>query len=115
MDATTYRWDEIAEDNPIALLTRRTLYGEKMMVARVRLEKGCHVAPHHHDSEQIAIVMSGSCVWLMGEERTPVPMKGGEVMVLPSNVVHGLDVLEDTEIIDVLSPIGPMGVDKQGK
>jgi len=113
MDATTYRWSDIATDNPINLLTRQSLYGEKMMVARVRLEKGCHVATHHHDSEQIAIVVSGHVRWRMGQEEHPVEMRGGEIMVLPSNVVHGLDVLEDAEIIDILSPIGPMGVDRQ--
>jgi len=86
-----------------------------MLVARVRLAAGCHVAPHRHDSEQIAIVLSGHVRWLMGEERRPVEMRGGEVMVLLTNVVHGLDVLEDAEIVDVLSPIGPMGVDSQGR
>jgi quercetin dioxygenase-like cupin family protein len=40
-------------------------------------------------------------------------MSGGEALVLPANVPHGVDVLEDTEIIDVLTPIGLMGVDKQ--
>ncbi|MEA2554578.1 MAG: hypothetical protein QOJ65_2754 [Fimbriimonadaceae bacterium] len=91
--------------------------GEKMMVARVHLEKGCHVATHFHESEQIAIVVSGRVRWGLGGEGTPerreVEMRGGEVMLLPSNVPHSVDALEDTEIIDVLSPVGPMGVDSQ--
>src|SRR5579884_1897464 len=103
MDATSHCWTDIAEDNPIALLTRRSLTGEKMMVARVKLEKGCHVQRHRHESEQISILLSGHVRWFVGEEGSPedrfIEMRGGEVLVLPSNVWHGLDTLEDTEVI----------------
>lgn len=117
MDATAFRWPEIDEDHPIEFLYRRMIKGEKMLVARVRLEKGCKVATHFHDSEQIAIVLSGRVRWGLGAEGSPerreLEMKGGEVMLLPSNVPHSVDALEDTEIIDVLSPVGLMGVDRQ--
>jgi len=119
MDATKFTWSEIDEDNPIALLTRKCIKGERMLVAEVKLMKGCHVAQHHHESEQIAIMLSGKVVWGIGEAGSPeyrkVPLSGGEVMVLPSHVVHSVDVLEDSVIVDVLTPIGPMGVDSQGR
>lgn len=112
-----YRWSEIGQDNPIQDLHRRRLSGEKMLVAWVNLTKGCHVASHQHESEQIAIVLSGKARWTLGTEGTAecyqVETGGGEVMVLPSNFPHGVDALEDTEIIDVLSPPGAMGVDSQ--
>ena len=117
MDATVFKWPEVAEDHPIEFLYRRLIKGEKMMVARVRLEKGCHVATHFHESEQIAVVMSGHVRWGVGAEGSAewreVEMMGGEVMLLPSNVPHSVDALEDSEIIDVLSPVGLMGVDRQ--
>ncbi|AIE86219.1 cupin domain-containing protein [Fimbriimonas ginsengisoli] len=117
MDATLFRWNEVAEDNPIPLLTRRTVKGERMMAARVRLEPGCVVAEHRHESEQIAVVLSGHVRWGLGEKGTPgfryQEMRGGEVMVLPSNFPHSLEVYEAAEIIDFLTPIGPMGVDSQ--
>lgn len=88
-----------------------------MLVAWVNLTKGCNVATHSHESEQIAIVLSGRVRWIIGAEgstdRYEVEMGGGEAMVLPSNVPHGVVALEDTEIIDVLSPPGAMGVDSQ--
>lgn len=119
MEATIFSWPNVSEDNPIDLLHRRKIQGEKMLVARVHLEKGCHVATHSHESEQIAIVLSGRVRWGLGAEGSPerreVEVCGGEVMVLPSNVPHSVDALEETEIIDVLSPIGPMGVDSQGR
>jgi len=117
MDATDFRWDDVADDNPIRLLTRRIVKGEKAMVARVFLEKGCHVATHHHESEQIAIIISGEVLWKVGEPGSPefreAILYGGQVMVVPSNVPHSVDAIEDTLIFDVLSPIGPMGVDSQ--
>jgi len=117
MDATATNWDDVSEDNPIALLTRRKVLGEKMLVARVSLAKGCHVAKHNHPSEQIAIHISGQVHWRLGEEGMPgyreQVLGAGDVLVLPSGVWHSVDALEDTLIIDVLSPIGPMGVDSQ--
>ena len=117
MKAVPFRWSEIESDHPIALLHRKSIHGEKSLVARVTLEPGCHVAPHHHDSEQIAIVLSGKVVWSLGDpgggEVEKLEMSGGEVLHLPSRVWHGVDALELTEIIDILSPPGPMGVDRQ--
>lgn len=39
----------------------------------------------------------------------------GQVVLLPSNCLHGVETLEDSLLIDVLSPPGPMGVDSQGE
>ncbi len=117
MNAVPYRWDEIEEDHPIALLHRKMIHGEQMLVARVRLEKGCHVEVHQHISEQVAVVLSGHARWTigLGADAHTREMRGGEVLHLPSNVPHGIDALEGTEIIDVLSPPGLMGVDRQGR
>jgi quercetin dioxygenase-like cupin family protein len=117
MEAKAYRWSEVEEDNPIALLTRRKVLGEQMLLAKVHLAKGCHVALHSHVSEQMAIIVAGHVRWTLGADGDPgqyqLEMKGGEVLHLPSSLWHGVDALEDTDIIDVLSPPGAMGVDSQ--
>lgn len=111
MQAVAYRWSDIEPDNPIALLTRQRIQGDQMLVANVKLDKGCVVAVHQHASEQIAIIVSGHVCWTVdGQE---LEMRGGEVLVLRSNVPHGVLALEETHIIDVLSPPGAMGVDNQ--
>ena len=86
-----------------------------MLVAKVRLLKGCEVKVHQHDSEQISVMIDGVAKWTVGTEKREIIMRAGEVMVLPSNVPHGVEVIEDAEYIDILSPIGPMGVDSQRK
>lgn len=84
-----------------------------MLAACVELKQGCVVAVHSHPSEQIAIVVSGRVRWTIGSQSEQVEMSGGEVLVLPSNVLHGVEALEDTLIFDILSPPGAMGVDSQ--
>lgn len=117
MQATVHSWDKVKGDNPVARLSRRIVSGEKAMVARVELEPGCEVATHHHEMEQIACVMSGRVLWRLGEPGAPdyreEEVVGGQVVVLPSNVPHGVTAFEQTVIFDVLSPPGAMGVDKQ--
>ena len=119
MDNLVSRWADIAPDNPVPLLYRQMITGDKILVAMVKLEPGCKVALHHHDSEQIAYVMSGRVLWGLGEPGTPerreFEMVGGEVLHLPSNLPHEVLAIEETRILDMLSPPGPMGVDRQGK
>jgi quercetin dioxygenase-like cupin family protein len=117
MIAAAIKWSEVAPDFPIAKLSRQLVQGSQMLLANVRLEKGCVVALHQHVSEQMAIVLSGHVMWTVGADTDPdqqkIEMRGGEVMRLPGNVWHGVEALEDTHIIDVLSPPGAMGVDSQ--
>jgi len=117
-DAKIYRWSEITEDHPIALLARKQIWADRILVAQVHLDKGCYVAPHSHESEQVAYMVSGRAHWWIGEEgsakRHELFTTGGEVLHLPSNIVHSVEALEDCEIIDLLSPPGKMGIDSQG-
>ena len=118
MNATIHHLDQIEEDHPIPLIHRKTVSGDRVLLARVRLDKGCHVALHQHESEQVAYVVSGRVLWTLGAPGSPeyrqVETGPGEVVVLPSLFPHGVDALEDTLIIDLLSPPGAMGIDRQG-
>ena len=113
-----HTWKEIEQDHPIPLLHRQVITGDKILVAMVELDKGCKVALHHHDSEQIANVISGRVLWGIGApgspERQEFVMVGGQALRLPSNLPHEVEALEDSRILDMLSPPGPMGVDSQG-
>jgi len=117
MDASLQKLSEVAEDHPIESIARRRVFGEKILFAEVHLAKGCHVAPHRHESEQIAYVVRGKVKWTLGDPGTPehreVVAESGTVVTLPSNFLHGVDALEDTLVIDLLSPPGEMGVDRQ--
>lgn len=119
MDTLLHRWRDIEADNPIPLLHRQMIRGDQMLAAMVRLEAGCKVALHHHLSEQIAYVISGRVRWGIGDlgssDRREFEMVGGDVLRLPSHLPHEVEALEETTILDILAPPGPMGVDSQAR
>ncbi|MBX3119228.1 MAG: cupin domain-containing protein [Fimbriimonadaceae bacterium] len=117
MEATIYNLDDVRHEQPVPKIHLRRVRGERILFAHVTLEAGCHIATHHHESEQIAYVVSGRVLWRLGDPDQPgyreVEVTGGNVVVLPSNFPHGVDAIEETHIIDLLSPPGQMGVDRQ--
>ena len=112
-DEQVQSWDRVPVDSPAPLLDRQKIEGEKMLMAMVRLAKGCHVAVHSHASEQFAYVISGRVKWTLGIEGREVVVTGGQVVHLPPNFPHGVNALEDTVILDMLAPVGAMGVGSQ--
>ncbi len=107
-DATVYRWAELPTDRPMALLERRRIIGEQMMLSEVLLQPGCEVPTHAHENEQFAYVVRGRVRFGIGAEGTPqreeVEMTGGEVLHLPANVPHSVVALQETLVLDLFSP-----------
>jgi quercetin dioxygenase-like cupin family protein len=118
MEAKVYSWDDLPQDAPIPLLERRMMHGSHIVAARVLLHKGCRVNTHQHDSEQFVFIQSGRLRFGIGEEGSPdrhdVVVNGGDFLHLPPNIPHSADAEEDTWVVDILSPIGQMGIDRQG-
>ena len=84
------------------LLERQFVAGEKSMLARLRLLKGCIVPLHSHENEQITYILEGALKFsLQGKE---VIVRAGEILVIPSNVPHSAEALEDTVDLDVFCP-----------
>jgi len=103
--ATFHRWDDLPKEKLNDLLDRRLVTGERLMLAHVYLKKGCVVPRHHHENEQVTYVLEGSLrFWLgeaPGEEKI---VNAGEVLVIPSNLPHMAEALEDTLDLDVFCP-----------
>ncbi|MBX3416968.1 MAG: cupin domain-containing protein [Pirellulaceae bacterium] len=106
--ATVYHWDDLTRDHPLALLSRRRIIGEKMMISEIALEPGCDVPSHHHANEQFCIVLKGCLRFGVGEPGTPdhrfVDVRAGEVLHLPPHVPHSAYAVEDTLVLDIFSP-----------
>jgi len=90
------------------LLERQRVIGDKAMLSRVTLTKGCYVPTHAHDNEQFACVISGKLRFGLGadgsNDRREVVVSAGEVMLLPANTPHSAEAMEDTIVLDVFSP-----------
>lgn len=99
-----YRWDDMPKERVSDLLERRLITGERMMLAHVYLEKGCIVPQHSHENEQLTYILSGALRFWIGEDEREVVVRAGEVLVIPSNVLHKAEALEDTLDVDIFSP-----------
>jgi quercetin dioxygenase-like cupin family protein len=107
-DAVVYRWNDLPSDQPMDLLSRKRIIGDKMMISQVMLKRGCVVPTHQHANEQFACIISGSLKFGIGAENDPrrrtITVKAGEVLHLPGNVPHSAEALEDTLVLDLFSP-----------
>lgn len=119
MEVRHLQWSEVEADSPIPKLERRKLVGEHCFVANITLHKGCVVPRHSHSNEQFSYVMSGCLRFevgnLSGDEWREIDVLAGEVLCLPANTPHGAVALEETTVLDVLSPVSAgMGIDQPG-
>jgi quercetin dioxygenase-like cupin family protein len=95
-------WDSVELEDLNPLLKRQFVVGERVMVARVLLRKGCVVPLHSHHNEQVTYILEGALKFaLNGEE---VVVRAGEVLCIPSNVPHEAVALEDTVDLDIFTP-----------
>ena len=86
-------------------LERRLITADRMMLAHVYLEKGCVVPKHSHENEQLTYILEGALRFWIGEDgEEELTVRAGEVLVIPSNVPHKAEALEDTLDVDIFSP-----------
>ena len=103
--ATHYRWDDMPAETLKGTLTRRMITGDKMMIAEVRFAKGDFVPQHAHHNEQITHILAGALHFKLGASgEHEVTVRGGEVLVIPANLPHSAEALEDTIDVDIFCP-----------
>jgi quercetin dioxygenase-like cupin family protein len=88
-------WDGVAA---------RTVHGERISLGIVELDAGAVVPEHHHEQEQLGMVLRGQIEFRIGEEtKTLGP---GETWTIPSNVPHEVTAgPEGAVAIDVFAPV----------
>ncbi len=95
-------WSSIPVDRLNPLLDLHFVAGQKVMLARVLLKKGCIVPEHSHPNEQITFILAGALkFWIDGKE---IVVNAGEVLTIPPNMPHKAEALEDTVDLDVFDP-----------
>ena len=83
-------------------MRRQALHTTQMTIARLQLARGAKVQPHCHHNEQVSMVESGCLKFLLDHEE--VLVGPGQLLVLRPNQSHGVEVLEDSVVIDLFSP-----------
>lgn len=102
---THQRWDTMPRETVTPAIDRKFVCGERMMLAQVFLKKGAVVPQHQHENEQITWILEGALrFWIGSDESEVIDVRAGETLVIPSNVPHKAEALEDTLDIDVFNP-----------
>jgi quercetin dioxygenase-like cupin family protein len=111
---TFYRWDSMKKERVSDMLERRLITGERMMLAQVYLKKGCIVPKHSHENEQLTYILEGALKFSLGEDGAEeITVSAGEVLLIPSNVPHKAEALEETLDVDIFSPPRQDWLDKK--
>jgi quercetin dioxygenase-like cupin family protein len=101
--AVLHRWDDVPARDLAPGISRRFLTTQRMTIARFALSRGAIVPAHYHDHEQVSYVVSGALRFrVSGEE---ILVRAGEALQIPSWAEHGVEVIEDTEVIDMFAPV----------
>jgi quercetin dioxygenase-like cupin family protein len=95
-------WGSVELEDLNPLLQRQFVVGQKVMLARVLLKKGCVVPEHSHHNEQITHILEGALkFWVDGKE---IVVNAGEVLIIPPHMPHKAEALVDTVDMDVFTP-----------
>ena len=113
-ECTFYRWDSMKKVRVSDMLERRLITGDRMMLAHVYLKKGCIVPKHSHENEQLTYILEGALkFWIGDDESEEITVRAGEVLLIPSQVPHKAEALEETLDVDVFSPPRQDWLDKK--
>lgn len=86
-------------------VTRKVLsHSKNLMACELSFPAGATGAKHSHPHEQIGYVISGSLVYQEDGQEDKVLHAGDTYYVAP-NVVHGVQILEDTMLLDIFTPM----------
>jgi quercetin dioxygenase-like cupin family protein len=99
-------WDDVPVEQVTDKMQRKMIYGEKVMVARMKFKDGFLVPLHDHVNEQVTQVISGTMRFWFGENKEQTMDLGpGDSVVIPAHVPHEALMIGDVEEVDTWSPI----------
>jgi quercetin dioxygenase-like cupin family protein len=100
---TLHSWKSVPKKEINPGLVRQFVTASRVTIAKFDMKAGCVVPPHAHENEQVSYVISGALKFDVAGK--PVVVRAGELLQIPPQVPHGVEVLKDAQVIDVFSPI----------
>jgi len=97
-----YNWTEVDEERMNPLFSRQVIHTAQMTIAQVNLAKGAVVPTHQHLNQQVTMMRSGSLLFEAQGER--IVLKPGDVLVIPPDLPHRFEALEDSSATDLFTP-----------
>ena len=98
-----FSWESVKKEVLNDKVARKVISAEKMTMAQIFIAKDGVVPLHHHENEQISSIVTGAMRFeIEGKE---IVLRAGDVLSIPPNVPHRVTALEDSQALDVFSPI----------
>lgn len=82
---------------------RLVALGQNIMTMEVRFTQGAIGALHQHPHEQVTTVLNGRFRFQINQ--TFHEISTGDVLMIPSSALHGVETLEAGTLIDTFQPI----------
>ncbi len=108
---TYHRWEDFPEqtayylkDNPeCSGIKSRRISTDRIMVSKIAVKGGAKIPRHFHEAEQIMFIQKGTA-HVTTDDQTVRTLGPGDIWVVPSSVVHGVEYVGDVEAMEVVSP-----------
>jgi quercetin dioxygenase-like cupin family protein len=98
-------WDSVPAENVNPSMSRQIVWGDKLMIARIKFKDGFIVPLHSHVHEQVTQVISGKMRFWFGENKEETMLlEPGDVIVIPSNLPHEALMIGEVEEVDTWAP-----------
>jgi unsaturated pyranuronate lyase len=98
-------WDDVPVEQVTPDMQRKLVYGEKIMIARMKFKDGFLVPLHSHENEQITSVLAGKIRFWLGENKEQeLELEAGDVLVIPANLPHEALMIGEVEEMDTWAP-----------
>jgi quercetin dioxygenase-like cupin family protein len=98
-----YDWTQVPAEQLNPHVSRKCIHTAALTIARLHIKKGGVVPEHKHIHEQVAHVEKGALKFTVnGVDQV---IRAGQSLVLPSMVPHGVEALEDTDVLDTFTPV----------
>lgn len=84
---------------------RPLVFGERTHLCEFLLQQGYKLPWHNHPYEQTGFLISGKLRFKIGEE--VFDTLPGDSWCIPENEFHGVEVLENSHLVELFSPVRP--------
>lgn len=98
-------WKDVPEEQVNPYMKRKLVYGDRVMIAKMKFKDGFVVPLHSHENEQITHVTFGSMRFWFGEgKKEVIDLHEGDTIVIPANLPHEALMIGDVEETDTWAP-----------
>ena len=98
-------WKEVPTEEVNLSMSRQIIWGEKLMIAKMKFKDGFVVPLHSHHHEQVTQVVCGQMrFWFGANKEQVMDLHPGDVIVIPSNLPHEALMIGEVEEIDTWAP-----------